>query len=297
LNLKASLWFGSGRARWLLIALSLAPLSARSQSIAFDRLPQETLIQHLQLAPAKNEAREQELRALFEQAGCAGDHLVEQPVRGSRLPNVICTLPGMEPASIIVGAHYDKVDAGQGIVDNWSGAALLPGLFASLKKRPRRFTLLFIGFSDEERGLVGSTDYMKRVAKADKTNIRAMVNIDSLGLSSTKVWASRADKELLGILSRVAKGSGLPVDGMNVDNVGDGDSRPFVTEHIPVIDFHSITQETLPILHTQKDSMAVIKNDEYYSSYQLIAYFLAALDVSLKPNEQAVPNEQSAPIH
>ena len=33
---------------------------------------------------------------------------------------------------IVLTSHNDKVDVGDGVVDNWSGASLLPSLFQSL---------------------------------------------------------------------------------------------------------------------------------------------------------------------
>ena len=229
----------------------------------------------------KNEERGKTLRALFEEVDCNGDRLTEQAVKGSRIPNIICKLPGSEQSEIVVGAHFDKVARGKGVVDNWSGASLLPSFFQSLSSRPRRFTFVFIGFSDEEKGLIGSMFYMKQLAKEEKTRIRAMVNIDSLGLSSTKVWASRADKNLGEALLRVANSMQLPIGGVNVEQVGDSDSRAFVDNHIPSIDFHSITQETLAILHSPRDTMSAIRPDDYYESYRLLASFLAFLDVTL----------------
>jgi Zn-dependent M28 family amino/carboxypeptidase len=57
---------------------------------------------------------------------------------------------------VIVEAHFDHVPAGDGVVDNWAGAALLPSIYEALKGEPRRHTYIFIGFTDEERGEVGS---------------------------------------------------------------------------------------------------------------------------------------------
>ncbi|PYX03200.1 MAG: Zn-dependent exopeptidase M28, partial [Acidobacteria bacterium] len=37
----------------------------------------------------------------------------------SKLPNVICVLPGSSDKVIIVGAHFDRVSEGDGVVDNW----------------------------------------------------------------------------------------------------------------------------------------------------------------------------------
>jgi hypothetical protein len=112
------------------------PLAA--QKIEYVKVTPPTLEERLNRVADKNSEREQVLRELFEKAGCAQEQLVEQRVKGSRTANVICTLQGAEENSIVVGAHYDKVSNGHGVVDNWSGASLLPSLFQGLKSKPRR---------------------------------------------------------------------------------------------------------------------------------------------------------------
>jgi Zn-dependent M28 family amino/carboxypeptidase len=42
-------------------------------------------------------------------------------------------MPGESDSEIIVGGHFDFVDHGQGIVDDWSGVALLPSLYEAEK--------------------------------------------------------------------------------------------------------------------------------------------------------------------
>jgi hypothetical protein len=63
---------------------------------------------------------------VFAGAGCG--QVIEQPVKWSRQGNVVCTLPGKGEGTIVVGAHFDKSNA-LGVVDNWSGASLLPSLY------------------------------------------------------------------------------------------------------------------------------------------------------------------------
>lgn len=72
-----------------------------------------------------NKQREATLKQLLVEAGCE-QNISEQKVRGSKLPNVICILPGNSDKVIIVGAHFDRVSDGEGVVDNWSSASLLP---------------------------------------------------------------------------------------------------------------------------------------------------------------------------
>jgi Zn-dependent M28 family amino/carboxypeptidase len=231
----------------------------------------------------KNQERERVLESLFEEAGCKGDQIAEQPVKGSRTPNVICTLKGTDQATVIIGAHYDKVDVGHGVVDNWSGASLLPSLLQGLRAKPHRVTFVFIGFTSEEKGLIGSRFYVDRLSQEQRQTIRAMVNLDSLGLSDTKVWLSYADKQLAAGAFRVARSLNLPLDVVNVEQVGFSDAGSFREKKIPTIDFHSVTQETLPVLHSVRDTLSAIRFPAYQNSYIFLAAYLTYLDVASEP--------------
>jgi Iap family predicted aminopeptidase len=160
---------------------------------------------------------------------------------------------------------------------------LLPALFYSLSARPHRHTFVFIGFSAEERGLLGSRYYAYHLTSAQRAQIDAMVNFDSLGLGPTEVWASHADKVLLDALDRVATASKLPVTVMNPENGASADSESFARYQIPRITLHSVTDETWSILHSPLDQMAAINIEDYYESYKLIAEYVAYLDEALKP--------------
>ncbi len=74
----------------------------------------------------------------------------------------------------------------------------------------------------------------------------------------------------------------LPVSAMNVDQVGSTDSESFREKKIPVITIHSLTSATLPVLHSTKDRIEVIRKDEYYRTYRLVLAYLALLDQSLE---------------
>ena len=128
----------------------------------------------------------------------------EQPVKYSKVPNVICVLPGVSDRVIIVGAHFDRVSTSDGVADNWSGASLLPSLYESVKIEPRQHTYVFIGFTDEEQGLVGSRFYARKMTPEQVAATDAMINLDTLGLAPTEVWAHRSDKRLTRALIGVA---------------------------------------------------------------------------------------------
>ena len=195
-------------------------------------------------------------------------------------PKCICVLPGSSGKVIIVGAHFDHVSEGDGVVDNWSGASLLPSLYQAVKNEPRKHTYIFIGFTDEEKGEVGSHSYAQRMTKEDVAATDAMVNMDTLGLTLPEVWASHSDKQLTAALIFIAKKLNVPVTGVNVDQIGSTDSVQFSERKIPSITIHSLTQETwnAHILHTSKDRLSVLRLDDYYQTYRAIGAYLAFLD-------------------
>ena len=120
--------------------LVLVPALSQTVHVEYRTLPKLTIEQRLQAFEDSNVKREHKLRQLFEEAGCTGEHLAEQAVKHVKVPNVICTLPGEMDSEIIVGAHFDFVNAGKGVVDNWSGCSLLPSLYADVRGVPRRLT-------------------------------------------------------------------------------------------------------------------------------------------------------------
>ncbi|HEV7743571.1 MAG TPA: M20/M25/M40 family metallo-hydrolase [Pyrinomonadaceae bacterium] len=113
--------------------------------------------------------------------------------------NVIGILDGSDPTLknevIVIGAHYDHLGRGgegslapregeihHGADDNASGVAgvlELARLFTSQKLRPRR-TILFMAFSGEEEGLLGSNYYVNHPIMP-LANTVTMLNMDMIG--------------------------------------------------------------------------------------------------------------------
>lgn len=266
-----------------LCALLLSTLAAQAQvQILYSSISKETVLKRITDVPRQNDAREQKIKSLFADVGCA-DKLTEQPVKYAKNPNVICTLPGETDEVIIVGAHYDQISPAEGIIDNWSGASLLPTLYESLVDTTRKHTFIFIAFADEEHGLVGSHFYADHMSHEEVARTEAMVNIDSLGLSPSKVWVHNADRNLVSALATVSRTLKLPASEMDVERVGSTDSESFDSRHIPRITIHSVTQNTLHVLHSGDDNARALRPDDYYDSYRLIAAYLAYLDQTLQP--------------
>ena len=257
----------------------IAPLLwAQNVRVLFQTVSREAVARRLQRLHLKNAERETELKKMFNEAGCSADQVIEEIVRRKDPPNIICTLPGATSSLIIVGAHFDRADEGYGAVDNWSGASLLPSLYQALKDTPRQHTFMFVGFTDEEEGLLGSDFYVKHLAKERLAMVKAMVNLECLGVGPTEVWAHVANKRLLGAFVNVTQSMHVEPRGVNVENVGDDDTRPFRDKKLPVITIHSLTQETWPILHSVRDNLAAVHLDALYESYRIVAAYLALID-------------------
>jgi len=280
-----------GRFGFLVICLACGGSLCAAGELRFRLQSREVVESHLKSFSTKNSVREALIRKWMAESGCEDANLSEQGLERKLPPNVICVLPGETPEVIVVGAHTDKVESyGDGVVDNWTGAVLLPALLYSLNARPRHHTMVFAGFSAEEKGLVGSQYYVAHLSSEQRAHIQAMVNFDSLGLSPTKVWASHADKELLEALIGIAASAHLPLAAVNVESIGaSADSESFARYQIPRITIHSITQETLPLLHSTRDKLAAIRMDDYYDSYRLIAEYLAYLDDVMKGSAGVSP--------
>jgi Zn-dependent M28 family amino/carboxypeptidase len=256
--------------------------------VTYTPVSQQVLEERLKRGAGNNKEREAALRKLFEEPGCPD--LVAQAPKGLSRPNVLCTLSGDEKATIVVGGHYDKVPQREGIIDNWSGAALLPSLFESLRQAPQHLTFVFAGFSGEEEGLRGSRAFVKLMNAQDKTNLKAVVNIDCVGLGPTKIEVEQSDRKLVDAAARMARAMKLPIDGVNVGRVGMSDAASFRQIKVPTLDFHSLTQETLPFINSSRDSARVLRPSNYADSSQLIGAFLAYVDVKL--STPAAPAKQ-----
>jgi len=249
--------------------------------VRISRVPVEDVQRNLERAESTNRRRREVLRDLFESAGCTGDRLVDKSIGGWRLPNLSCTLLGTTNQLIVVGAHFDKVRQGDGIIDNWTGAALLPSLFRSLATAERHHSFEFVGFSAEEVGLIGSRSFVDSLDEVDRARIRAMVNLDTLGLGPVRVEANHSDEELICYFWVASRTVALPARALTFGRGISSDFEPFMQAGISVVDFSSHRSDWSDILHTRRDTLAAVDRAAYYESYRVLAVYLALLDGGL----------------
>lgn len=137
--------------------------------------------------------------------------------------NLVANLGGKADAPLLlIGAHYDRVDKGQGATDNASGSATVLALAAALQAKPLPNHRVQVVFWDlEEKGLLGSRAW---VATPGREKPALYVNFDVFGWGNT-LWmmAPTADEPLATLLSAQSKVAGL--------NFSAGDKYP-PTDHL-----------------------------------------------------------------
>ena len=265
----------------VLSILSLAPSLAQTLPAEIQAVSPETIEQRLSRFSKSNWTRERQLRKIFEEAGCGAGRVSEQTVTAKDPPNVACRLAGSTDSTIIVGAHTDATGGGQGVLDDWSGVALLASLFQTLRGSLRQHTFIFVGFTGEEHHRKGSRFYVEQLNAEEAGKVRAMVNLDCIGAGSTAVWTQYADPKLLSLLYDVGREGRFAV--RNIDLVGMyDDAAQFRKRKIPTMSIHSLTVDTLHILHSRYDNLSAIHLHQYDASYRLIAAYLVRLDFALE---------------
>ena len=101
---------------------------------------------------------------------------------GGKTCNVYATLRGTENPNLvyIIGSHFDSVTAGPGADDDSSGTAALLEAARVLAKTPQAATIIFISYTGEEAGLLGSREFVRQ-AVANKMKIVGVLNNDMIG--------------------------------------------------------------------------------------------------------------------
>jgi len=172
-----------------------------------------------------------------------------------RLKNVIGILPGSDPGktgqSLVIGAHYDHLGRGEysgrtedrgrihpGADDNASGLAVLLELVRSLKDKSLPRTIVFIAFTGEETGRVGSLHYVQN-PRFPIDKVTAMLNLDTvgrLGSNPLVLFGTGTADEWVHIFRGVGYVSGVPVKTVNED-FGSSDQTSFIEAGIPAVQF------------------------------------------------------------
>jgi hypothetical protein len=189
--------------------------------------------------------------------------------------NVVGVLEGAGPLAdetIVVGAHYDHLGFGgsgslafgsrsihNGADDNASGTATVMELARRLARRadhlPRR--IVFMAFSGEERGLLGSKHYVEHPLYPLENTV-AMINFDMVGRlngdSELTIFGAGTIAGLDGLVNALAASQGIKpriIEGTQME-FNASDHASFYYKNIPVLfaftgthpDYHRPSDDT-----------------------------------------------------
>ena len=181
-------------------------------------------------------------------------------LRESKIPvrNVLAVLPGagdLQEEYVVVGAHYDHVGMGgagslapgmiavhNGADDNGSGTVSLlevsKRLSDALPKIESRRTVVFIAFTAEELGLLGSAHYVRN-PKFSLEKTVAMVNMDMVGRLASNtltVYGTGTAKEFDELIETTNQRYHFNLD-KSPEGMGPSDHASFFEKKIPVFHF------------------------------------------------------------
>lgn len=261
--------------------------------------------------------------------------------------NVIGVLEGSHPTlrneTIVIGAHYDHLGRGglsslaqkegeihHGADDNASGTAgvlELARIFTAPRFRPKR-TIVFMAFSGEEEGLLGSKHYVNNPL-LPLANTVAMINMDMIGrmkdskmvvggVGTASEWReiiTDANHELALYVNATGSnenpGKGMPIvvaaNGQTIvqaekiktitltlqeDGFGPSDHSSFYSKQIPVLFFWTGTHTDY---HKPSDTFDKINYEDEVRILTLVAKVVRRLDGAEKRLTYTLAKSDSTP--
>ena len=213
-------------------------------------------------------------------------------IRGSEFPNQV----------VILGAHLDSWDIGQGVTDNGTGSMVVLEAARAIAQsglKPKR-TIRFILFSGEEEGLLGSRAYAAAHAN-EADSIQAVLVLDNgTGMITGQALQGR-DQDLQLWKDLLAPVAALGADSVRSGNKGGTDHLSFIPYGVPGWNFDQESRGYNHTHHSQVDTYdhAVASDLMQASAVMAVtAYELANLPVLLprgtktpvQPVQPAVPS-------
>jgi hypothetical protein len=197
--------------------------------------------------------------------------------------NVIAEKEGKKDLPyIIVTAHYDHLgQMGQvyfpGANDNASGTAMMMALADQFSTVKTKHPMLFIGFSGEEAGLLGSIDFVRQRMLQPKA-IHFVLNLDIMGSGSDGIQIVNSNElpKYLAAMRAVNAQEGLLPQIKSRDNAPNSDHFPFTIMKVPA--FFCYTLGTVKEYHTTTDTPEKLEYDSFEGLLKLFSGFLEYLD-------------------
>ncbi len=260
----------------IIIVIFLAFVTGTIAQTPGPPVTEESIRADMQLHVCKNDDRLEAVKNLFKKLGAADTEITVE--KFDSVQNVVVSKKGKTDATIIVGAHYDKVADGCGAIDNWTGVVILANLFASFRNMPTDKTLVFVAFGKEEKGLLGSNAMAKSISKEKRSEYCAMINFDSFGLHYPQVLSNSSNSKMTKFAKDVATEVKMPLVVASLAGVADSDSSSFLNKDIPAITFHGLSAKWAEYIHTSKDKLENVSHQSVLVGYNFGKLYLHRVD-------------------
>ena len=199
--------------------------------------------------------------------------------------NIIATRPGtddkLKDEYVVIGGHYDSVSnkldkIHNGADDNASGVSLMLDLAAKLKDNINN-NYLFIAFSGEELGLLGSNFFVKN-STINIKSINYMINMDMVGRLNTDNTLAVYGLGTSPIFKQTIKSNNQNFKIIeNESGIGPSDHTSFYLSDIPVLHFFTGQHSDY---HKPSDDSNLIN----YKGMNLISNFIYTIISDLNDN-------------
>lgn len=219
--------------------------------------------------------------------------------------NVIGFVNNNSTHTVVIGAHYDHLGFGEdgslhrgdpaihnGADDNASGTAALIELARFVKaSKLKKSNYLFVAFSGEEKGLLGSNFFVKNPV-VDLKSISYMINMDMLGRLKEEntliIHGTGTAERWKGIIDST-KVASLKIKETE-SGVGPSDHTSFYLQNIPVLHFFSGTH---PDYHKPSDDEEKINYEGLVLIERMIENILMKMDGDGNLTFQKTKNESN----
>lgn len=221
-----------------------------------DRIPADRALPKVENTPIQGAVIHHIDAAEIVESGAARARITIKQETGKAVSrNVAARIEGessLKEEILTLTAHYDSVPAGPGAYDNMAGAAIIMELcryFAA--HRPKR-TMEFVWFGAEEKGLLGSRNYVE-VHKNELEHHQFNMNVDLAGqLVGGTVIGVTGDVSICHMIDYMAHEAGIGMVTRN--SIWGSDSNTFAWKGIPAM---TLNRDGFG-MHTRHDTAALI---------------------------------------
>jgi Zn-dependent M28 family amino/carboxypeptidase len=225
--------------------------------------------------PCKNTERLDAVKKLFVKMGAPESEIKSD--KTNDVQNVVFTKKGKTSETVVIGAHYDKVSSGCGIIDNWSGIVILAHLMRTISDTETQKTYIFAAFDREEEGLKGSKVMAKAIPKESRANYCSMVNLDSFGLGYPVVLENASSSKMTKLAKEL--GTELKVQVTPIDVPGaDSDSSSFKDKDIPAITLSALSSQWPQYMHSSNDKLENVIPGSVRVGYRFALEYVTRID-------------------